>query len=138
MKSGLASRNCNMKSTLPLILIGLVLGCGKPTGKPGAPLKTTKPSPSDANQSTGDKVADSLQDISNTIRNVQALTENVKHMKGLQIVPERATWEYKIIDPVDAEISLETRLNDLGAKGWELSGTTRNGKFILKRQKQKD
>ena len=124
-----------MKNTLPLIAFSfaLGLGCGKPAGKPST---SSAPAPTDANRSAGEQVADSLQDISNTIRNVQALSENVKNIKGLQLVPERAAWEYKIIDPSDIEINLETRLNDLGKKGWELSTSTPKGKFILKRRQQ--
>lgn len=124
-----------MKYTLPLIALSfaLALGCGKPAGKSPAPVA---PAETDANRSTGQQVADSLQDISNTIRNVQALSENVKNIKGLQLVPAQIAWEYKIIDPSDTEISLETRLNDLGKEGWELSASTPKGKFILKRRQQ--
>ena len=124
-----------MKHTPTLIALSLVLalGCGKPAGKTPTP---TTPIAIDANRSTGEKVADSLQDISNTIRNVQALTENVKNIKGLQLVPERVAWEYKIIDPSDTELGLETRLNDLGQDGWELSASTPKGKFILKRRQR--
>ena len=128
-----------MKYTLPLIALSfaLALGCGKPTGKSaGKSPAPVAPAESDANRSTGQQVADSLQDISNTIRNVQALSENVKNIKGLQLVPAQIAWEYKIIDPSDAEISLETRLNDLGKEGWELSASSPKGKFILKRRQQ--
>jgi hypothetical protein len=125
-----------MKKLFPLLALTCVLGCGKPAGKPSAPTTPAESTPADANQSTGDKVADSLQDISNTIRNVQALTQNVKNIKGLQIVPERINWEYKIINPEDAEISLETRLNNMGNEGWELSASTPKGNFIFKRSKQ--
>ena len=90
-------------------------------------LPQSAPAETDANRSTGQQVADSLQDISNTIRNVQALSENVKNIKGLQLVPEQTAWEYKIIDPSDTEISLETRLNDLGKEGWELSASSPKG-----------
>ena len=128
-----------MKYTIPLIALTfvLVLGCGKPAGQPAgkSPAPPT-PAETDANRSTGQQVADSLQDISNTIRNVQALSENVKNIKGLQLVPEQTAWEYKIIDPSDAEISLETRLNDLGKEGWELSASSPKGKFIFKRRQQ--
>ena len=113
-----------MKYTLPLIALSfaLALGCGKPTGKSaGKSPAPAAPAQTDTNRSAGEQVADSLQEISNTIRNVQALSENVKNIKGLQLVPEQIAWEYKIIDPSDTEISLETRLNDLGKKGWELS-----------------
>jgi hypothetical protein len=127
-----------MKKLFPLLALTCVLGCGKPAGKPSASTTPAESTPADANQSTGDKVADSLQDISNTIRNVQLLTENVKNIKGLQLIPERAAWEYKIIDPSDAEISLETRLNDLGKEGWELSASTPKGEFILKRLQQQN
>jgi hypothetical protein len=128
-----------MKHTLPLIAISfiLALGCGKPAGQSAgdSPAPAT-PAETDANRSTVETVADSLQDISNTIRNVQALSENVKNIRGLQLVPERIAWEYKIIDPSDAEISLETRLNDLGKEGWELSASSPKGKFIFKRRQQ--
>ena len=128
-----------MKYNLPFIALSfalaLALGCGKPTGKklpaPVAPAQT------DTNRSAGEQVADSLQEISNTIRNVQALSENVINIsKGLQLVPDQIAWEYKIIDPSDTEISLESRLNDLGKEGWELSASTPKGKFIFKRRQQ--
>ena len=128
-----------MKYNLPLIALSfaLALGCGKPTGQPtGKSPAPVVPSETDANRSTAQQVADSLQDISNTIRNVQALSENVKNIKGLQLVPELVAWEYKIIDPSDTEISLETRLNDLGKEGWELSASSPKGKFIFKRRQQ--
>ena len=127
-----------MKYTLPLIALSFALGCGKPTGKSAdkkSPAPVT-PAQTDTNRSAGEQVADSLQDISNTIRNVQALSENVKNIKGLQLVPEQIAWEYKIIDPSDAEISFETRLNDLGKEGWELSASSPKGKFIFKRRQQ--
>ena len=126
-----------MKYTLPLIALSfaLALGCGKPTGKSaGKSPAPAAPAQTDTNRSAGEQVADSLQEISNTIRNVQALSENVKNIKGLQLVPEQIAWEYKIIDPSDTEISLETRLNDLGKKGWELSASSPKGKFIFKRR----
>ena len=129
-----------MKDTIPLIALTfvLVLGCGKPAGQSAgkSPSPVDAPAETDANRSTGQQVADSLQDISNTIRNVQALSENVKNIKGLQLVPEQTAWEYKIIDPSDTEISLETRLNDLGKEGWELSASSPKGKFIFKRRQQ--
>ena len=129
-----------MKYTIPLIALTfvLVLGCGKPAGQSAgkSPSPVDAPAETDANRSTGQQVADSLQDISNTIRNVQALSENVKNIKGLQLVPEQTAWEYKIIDPSDTEISLETRLNDLGKEGWELSASSPKGKFIFKRRQQ--
>ncbi|HIG81838.1 MAG TPA: hypothetical protein EYQ62_09385 [Verrucomicrobiales bacterium] len=128
-----------MKYNLPLIALSfaLALGCGKPTGKSaGKSPAPVAPAETDANRSTVETVADSLQDISNTIRNVQALSENVKNIRGLQLVSERIAWEYKIIDPSDAEISLETRLNDLGKEGWELSASSPKGKFIFKRRQQ--
>ncbi|MBC8324453.1 MAG: hypothetical protein H8E27_02335 [Verrucomicrobia subdivision 3 bacterium] len=129
-----------MKHIFPLIALSFTfaLGCGKPTGTPAGPSPNVKVDAKvDANRSTGEKVADSLEDISHAIRNVQSLTENVKNIKGLQLVPERLAWEYKIIDPADAEISLETRLNNLGKAGWELSASTPKGNFILKRRQQK-
>ena len=120
-----------MKYTIPLIAFSfaLALGCGK-SPAPVAPART------DANRSAAYQVADSLQDVSNTIRNLQALSENVKNIKGLQLVPAQIAWEYKIIDPSDTEISLETRLNDLGKEGWELSASSPKGKFIFKRRQQ--
>ena len=129
-----------MKYTLPLIVLSfaLALGCGKPTGKSAGKKSPAPvaPAQTDTNRSAGEQVADSLQDISNTIRNVQALSENVKNIKGLQLVPEKIAWEYKIIDPSDTEISLETRLNDLGKEGWELTASSPKGKFIFKRRQQ--
>ena len=128
-----------MKYTLPLIALSFAfaLGCGKPTGKSaGKSPAPVAPSQTDTNRSAGEQVADSLQEISNTIRNVQAFSENVKNIKGLQLVPEQIAWEYKIIDPSDTEISLETRLNDLGKEGWELSASSPKGKFIFKRRQQ--
>ena len=128
-----------MKYTLPLIALSFAfaLGCGKPTGKSaGKSPAPVAPSQTDTNRSAGEQVADSLQEISNTIRNVQAFSENVKNIKGLQLVPEQTAWEYKIIDPADTEISLETRLNDLGKEGWELSASSPKGKFIFKRRQQ--
>ena len=129
-----------MKYTLPLIALSfaLALGCGKPTGKSaGKSLAPVAPAQTDTNRSAGEQVADSLQEISNTIRNVQALSENVINIsKGLQLGPDQIAWEYKIIDPSDTEISLETRLNDLGKQGWELSASSPKGKFIFKRRQQ--
>ena len=128
-----------MKYTLSLIalLFALALGCGKATGKSaGKSPAPVAPAQTDTNRSAGEQVADSLQEISNTIRNVQALSENVKNIKGLQLVPAQIAWEYKIIDPSDTEISLETRLNDLGKEGWELSASSPKGKFIFKRRQQ--
>ena len=128
-----------MKYTLPFIAFSFVLalGCGKPTGKSaGKSPAPVAPAETDANRSAAYQVADSLQDISNTIRNLQALSENVKNIKGLQLVPAQIAWEYKIIDPSDTEISLETRLNDLGKEGWELSASSPKGKFIFKRRQQ--
>ena len=127
-----------MKYTIPLIALSFALGCGKPTGKSaGKSPAPVAPAQTDTNRSAGEQVADSLQEISNTIRNVQTLSENVKNIsKVLQLVPEPIAWEYKIIDPSDAEISLETRLNDLGKEGWELSASSPKGKFIFKRRQQ--
>lgn len=128
-----------MKYTHPIIALSfaLALGCGKPAGQPaGKSSAPAAPAEMDANRSTGQQVADSLQDISNTIRNVQALSENVKNIKGLQLVPEQIAWEYKIIDPSDTEVSLETRLNDLGKQGWELSASSPKGRLIFKRRQQ--
>ena len=128
-----------MKHTPTLIALSLVLalGCGKPAGQPaGKSPAPVAPAETDANRSAAYQVADSLQDISNTIRNLQALSENVKNIKGLQLVPAQIAWEYKIIDPSDTEISLETRLNDLGKEGWELSASSPKGKFIFKRRQQ--
>jgi hypothetical protein len=128
-----------MKHTPTLIALSLVLalGCGKPAGQPaGKSPAPVAPAETDANRSAAYQVADSLQDISNTIRNLQALSENVKNSKGLQLVPAQIAWEYKIIDPSDTEISLETRLNDLGKEGWELSASSPKGKFIFKRRQQ--
>ena len=128
-----------MKYNLPLIALSfaLALGCGKPTGKSaGKSPAPVAPAETDANRSAAYQVADSLQDISNTIRKLQALSENVKNIKGVQLVAGQIAWEYKIIDPSDAEISLETRLNDLGKEGWELSASSPKGKFIFKRRQQ--
>ena len=127
-----------MKYTIPLIALSFALGCGKPTGKSaGKSPAPVAPAQTDTNRSAGEQVANSLQEISDTIRNVQTLSENVKNIsKVLQLVPDPIAWEYKIIDPSDAEISLETRLNDLGKEGWELSASSPKGKFIFKRRQQ--
>ena len=125
-----------MKKTLPLMILAITLGCGKPVGSPSTPKAPAKSAAADANHSTTDKVADSLKDISETIRNVQTLSENVKNIKGLQLVPQQFTWEYKIINPADKEITLETRLNTLGQEGWELTGSTPQGNLILKRRQK--
>ena len=106
----------------------------------------------DANASTT-QVANTLDDISQTIRTVQetanqvkafsedmAVTgERVNGIQGVELLGDSG-WEYKVVHP-DEETAeaLETALNDLGKEGWELttrSGNNRDSYLIFKRRKR--
>ena len=104
-------------------------------------------------QKSSTKMADTLDDISNTIRTVQetanevkkfsedmAVTgERVKGIKGVEILGN-SQWEYKVV-PVsesDAEL-LQNNLNELGEEGWELSerlGNNKHSNLVFKRRRQ--
>tara|TARA_B100000676_G_scaffold221489_1_gene218551 strand:+ start:22 stop:426 length:405 start_codon:yes stop_codon:yes gene_type:complete len=87
----------------------------------------------DAN-STTTQVANTLDDISKTIRTVQETAvqvkkfsedvatagERVKDFEGVKLL-ESADWEYKVIsmEPAANEV-IEEQLNALGKQGWEL------------------
>ena len=87
----------------------------------------------DANASTS-QVANTLDDISKTIRTVQetanqvkafsedmAVTgERVKSIQGVELLGS-SQWEYRVVETGN-EDGLESELNQLGQKNWELVG----------------
>ena len=104
-------------------------------------------------EKSSSQVADTLEDVSRTIRTVQqtaneikkfsedmAITgERVKGIKGVELIGN-SQWEYKVIsvDDTNAE-TLQNNLNDLGKEGWELStrlGNNRQASLIFKRRKE--
>ena len=132
-----------MNLTNSLALLGLLslAACG-PSGNKAL---------QDANASST-QVANTLDDISQTIRTVQetanqvkafsedmAVTgERVKGIQGVELLGDSG-WEYKVVHP-DEETAeaLETALNELGKEGWELttrSGNNRDPYLIFKRRK---
>ena len=104
----------------------------------------------DANASTS-QVANTLDDISKTIRTVQetanqvkafsedmAVTgERVKSIQGVELLGS-SQWEYRVVETGN-EDGLESELNKLGQKNWELVGViARKGqeRFVFKRPKK--
>ena len=104
----------------------------------------------DANASTT-QVANTLDDISQTIRTVQetanqvkafsedmAVTgERVKSIQGVELLGS-SQWEYRVVETGN-EDGLESELNQLGQKNWELVGViARKGqeRFVFKRPKK--
>lgn len=104
----------------------------------------------DANASTS-QVANTLDDISKTIRTVQetanqvkafsedmAVTgERVKSIQGVELLGS-SQWEYRVVETGN-EDGLESELNQLGQKNWELVGViARKGqeRFVFKRPKK--
>ena len=104
----------------------------------------------DANASTS-QVANTLDDISKTIRTVQetanqvkafsedmAVTgERVKSIQGVELLGS-SQWEYRVVETGN-EDGLESELNELGQKNWELVGViARKGqeRFVFKRPKK--
>ncbi len=104
-------------------------------------------------EKSSSQVADTLEDVSRTIRTVQqtaneikkfsedmAITgERVKGIKGVELIGN-SQWEYKVVsvDDTNAE-TLQNNLNDLGKEGWELStrlGNNRQASLIFKRRKE--
>ena len=105
-------------------------------------------------EKSSSQVANTLEDVSRTIRTVQqtaneikkfsedmAVTgERVKGIKGVELIGN-SQWEYKVIsvDEASAE-TLQNNLNDLGKEGWELSarlGSNRQAtSLIFKRRKK--
>lgn len=104
----------------------------------------------DANASTS-QVANTLDDISQTIRTVQETANQVKafsedmavtgeRVKGIQGVEllGSSQWEYRVFEAGN-EDGLESELNELGQKNWELVGViARKGqeRFVFKRPKK--
>ena len=104
----------------------------------------------DANASTS-QVANTLDDISKTIRTVQETANQVKafsedmavtgeRVKGIQGVEllGSSQWEYHVVEAGN-EDGLENELNQLGQKNWELVGViARKGqeRFVFKRPKK--
>ena len=104
----------------------------------------------DANASTS-QVANTLDDISKTSRTVQetanqvkafsedmAVTgERVKSIQGVELLGS-SQWEYRVVETGN-EDGLESELNQLGQKNWELVGViARKGqeRFVFKRPKK--
>ena len=104
-------------------------------------------------EKSSSQVADTLEDVSRTIRTVQqtaneikkfsedmAVTgERVKGIKGVELIGN-SQWEYKVVsvDDTNAE-TLQNNLNDLGKEGWELSarlGSNRQSSLVFKRRKE--
>ena len=131
-----------MNLTNSLALVGLLslAACG-PSGNKAL---------HDANASTT-QVANTLDDISQTIRTVQetanqvkAFSEDmavngqrVKNIQGVELLG-RSQWEYRVVETGN-EDGLESKLNGLGQKNWELVGViARKGqeRFVFKRPKK--
>ena len=131
-----------MNLTNSLALVGLLslAACG-PSGNKAL---------HDANASTT-QVANTLDDISQTIRTVQetanqvkafsedmAVTgQRVKSIQGVELLGS-SQWEYRVVETGN-EDGLESKLNGLGQKNWELVGViARKGqeRFVFKRPKK--
>ena len=131
-----------MNLTNSLALLGLLslAACG-PSGNKAL---------HDANASTT-QVANTLDDISQTIRTVQetanqvkafsedmAVTgQRVKSIQGVELLGS-SQWEYRVVETGN-EDGLESKLNGLGQKNWELVGViARKGqeRFVFKRPKK--
>ncbi|MFL2905371.1 MAG: hypothetical protein ACJZ8W_10250 [Limisphaerales bacterium] len=130
----------NLINSLALMSLLLLAACG-PSGNKAL---------QDANASTS-QVANTLDDISKTIRTVQetanqvkafsedmAVTgERVKSIQGVELLGS-SQWEYRVVETGN-EDGLESELNQLGQKNWELVGViARKGqeRFVFKRPKK--
>ena len=130
----------NLINSLALVSLLLLAACG-PSGNKAL---------QDANASTS-QVANTLDDISKTIRTVQetanqvkafsedmAVTgERVKSIQGVELLGS-SQWEYRVVEAGN-EDGLESELNQLGQKNWELVGViARKGqeRFVFKRPKK--
>ena len=130
----------NLINSLALMSLLSLAACG-PSGNKAL---------QDANASTS-QVANTLDDISKTIRTVQetanqvkafsedmAVTgERVKSIQGVELLGS-SQWEYRVVETGN-EDGLESELNQLGQKNWELVGViARKGqeRFIFKRPKK--
>ena len=130
----------NLINSLALMSLLLLAACG-PSGNKAL---------QDANASTS-QVANTLDDISKTIRTVQETANQVKafsedmavtgeRVKGIQGVEllGSSQWEYHVVEAGN-EDGLENELNQLGQKNWELVGViARKGqeRFVFKRPKK--
>ena len=130
----------NLINSLALVGLLSLAACG-PSGNKAL---------QDANASTS-QVANTLDDISKTIRTVQetanqvkafsedmAVTgERVKSIQGVELLGS-SQWEYRVVETGN-EDGLESELNQLGQKNWELVGViARKGqeRFVFKRPKK--
>jgi len=130
----------NLINSLALMSLLSLAACG-PSGNKAL---------QDANASTS-QVANTLDDISRTIRTVQetanqvkafsedmAVTgERVKSIQGVELLGS-SQWEYRVVETGN-EDGLESELNQLGQKNWELVGViARKGqeRFVFKRPKK--
>jgi len=130
----------NLINSLALMSLLSLAACG-PSGNKAL---------QDANASTS-QVANTLDDISKTIRTVQetanqvkafsedmAVTgERVKSIQGVELLGS-SQWEYRVVEAGN-EDGLESELNQLGQKNWELVGViARKGqeRFVFKRPKK--
>ena len=130
----------NLINSLALMSLLSLAACG-PSGNKAL---------QDANASTS-QVANTLDDISKIIRTVQetanqvkafsedmAVTgERVKSIQGLEFLGS-SQWEYRVVEAGN-EDGLESELNELGQKNWELVGViARKGqeRFVFKRPKK--
>ena len=130
----------NLINSLALMSLLSLAACG-PSGNKAL---------QDANASTS-QVANTLDDISKTIRTVQetanqvkafsedmAVTgERVKSIQGVELLGS-SQWEYRVVETGN-EDGLESKLNELGQKNWELVGViARKGqeRFVFKRPKK--
>jgi len=130
----------NLINSLALMSLLSLAACG-PSGNKAL---------QDANASTS-QVANTLDDISKTIRTVQetanqvkafsedmAVTgERVKSIQGVELLGS-SQWEYRVFEAGN-EDGLESELNELGQKNWELVGViARKGqeRFVFKRPKK--
>ena len=130
----------NLINSLALMSLLSLAACG-PSGNKAL---------QDANASTS-QVANTLDDISKTIRTVQetanqvkafsedmAVTgQRVKSIQGVELLGS-SQWEYRVVETGN-EDGLESKLNGLGQKNWELVGViARKGqeRFIFKRPKK--
>jgi hypothetical protein len=130
----------NLINSLALMSLLSLAACG-PSGNKAL---------QDANASTS-QVANTLDDISKTIRTVQETANQVKafsedmavtgeRVKGIQGVEllGSSQWEYRVVEAGN-EDGLESELNELGQKNWELVGViARKGqeRFVFKRPKK--
>ena len=130
----------NLINSLALMSLLSLAACG-PSGNKAL---------QDANASTS-QVANTLDDISKTIRTVQETANQVKafsedmavtgeRVKGIQGVEllGSSQWEYHVVEAGN-EDGLENELNQLGQKNWELVGViARKGqeRFVFKRPKK--